>query len=227
MIEPLNIGQKVDIPEKIAATQNLPANAKMMAAEINAIPAKINELVTAVNNSGNSSGKLTGTLATDAETQITAGVEEDNKFVSRVKLFNWWAKIKTLATTITGIWNFANGAKIGGENIATVADIALLSQAFRHYSLVFGQLNPNNYPSFNAKVQIIDIQLVRGINSISEYQVLLPTGLGAVRTTLAAVNSDISALTVDQTLQGYSVRVRAVITPGESVGMAILKSQVV
>nr|WP_322624484.1 hypothetical protein [uncultured Flavobacterium sp.] len=33
--------------------------------------------------------KLTGTRATDAEVQISSGVAEDNKFVSRVTLFNW------------------------------------------------------------------------------------------------------------------------------------------
>lgn len=38
--------------------------------------------------------KLTGTIATDAETQITGAVTEDNKVVSRSKLFNWWKKKK-------------------------------------------------------------------------------------------------------------------------------------
>lgn len=35
-------------------------------------------------------GKLTGSAASDAETQITTAVTEDNKFVSRLKLFNWF-----------------------------------------------------------------------------------------------------------------------------------------
>ncbi|RQO66845.1 hypothetical protein DBR40_21570 [Pedobacter sp. KBW01] len=44
--------------------------------------------------------KLTGVIATDAETQITVGVIEDSKIVSRSKLFNWWAWIKTQALTL-------------------------------------------------------------------------------------------------------------------------------
>ncbi|GAB3889891.1 hypothetical protein GCM10028803_00400 [Larkinella knui] len=42
--------------------------------------------------------KLTGTGASDAETQISSssGVIEDGKFVSRLKLFNWWAWVKSL-----------------------------------------------------------------------------------------------------------------------------------
>lgn len=51
--------------------------------------------------------RLAGTLANDAETQITSGVSEDNKFVSRLKLFNWWAWIKGINQTITGIWTIA------------------------------------------------------------------------------------------------------------------------
>lgn len=49
--------------------------------------------------------RLTGTIATDAETQIVATVTEDNKFVSRLKLFNWWTWVKgqvhTFAAKIT------------------------------------------------------------------------------------------------------------------------------
>jgi len=49
MIDPLDIGIKVDNADKIAATANLPTNEKLTAAEFNAIPAKVNELITAVN----------------------------------------------------------------------------------------------------------------------------------------------------------------------------------
>ncbi len=41
--------------------------------------------------------KLTATLATDVEAQITAAVAEDNKVISRLKLFNWWVWQKTRA----------------------------------------------------------------------------------------------------------------------------------
>ncbi|WP_343707732.1 hypothetical protein [Flavobacterium sp.] len=45
--------------------------------------------------------KLTATIATDAETQITTSVTEDNKVVSRSKLFNWWNWLRRLPL----IWN--------------------------------------------------------------------------------------------------------------------------
>jgi hypothetical protein len=56
--------------------------------------------------------KLTAALATDAETQITVAVPEDNKVVSRSKLYNWWEWIISQAQTITGDWNFIKGLKV-------------------------------------------------------------------------------------------------------------------
>lgn len=56
--------------------------------------------------------KLSATIATDAENQITASVPEDNKVVSRSKLFNWWNWIKTQTQTIGGVWNFSKGLKV-------------------------------------------------------------------------------------------------------------------
>lgn len=43
------------------------------------------------------------TVATDAETQISATVTEDNKAVSRLKLFNWWVWQKTLNQGFTSV----------------------------------------------------------------------------------------------------------------------------
>jgi streptogramin lyase len=45
--------------------------------------------------------------ASDTETQITATVIEDNRVVSRLKLFNWWTWIKTQAQTISGAWTIS------------------------------------------------------------------------------------------------------------------------
>ena len=47
-------------------------------------------------------------LASDAETQINTSVSEDNKVVSRSKLFNWWQWVKSQTQTISGAWNFTN-----------------------------------------------------------------------------------------------------------------------
>ncbi|OIV42230.1 hypothetical protein [Flavobacterium johnsoniae] len=47
-------------------------------------------------------------LASDAETQINTSISEDNKIVSRSKLFNWWQWVKSQTQTISGAWNFSN-----------------------------------------------------------------------------------------------------------------------
>lgn len=52
--------------------------------------------------------KLTATIATDAETEMTIAVPEDKKVVSRLKLFNWWEWVKSRSQTISGNWNFTN-----------------------------------------------------------------------------------------------------------------------
>jgi hypothetical protein len=64
-------------------------------------------------------GATANTPATDAETQITAAVSEDNKHVTRLKLFNWWTWIKAQAATIGGVWNFTGGLKVNGADVLT------------------------------------------------------------------------------------------------------------
>jgi len=64
--------------------------------------------------------KLTATLATDAETQTTVSVAEDNKVVSRSKLFNWWESMKSQAQTIKAVWNFSQGILIPNGVLTTV-----------------------------------------------------------------------------------------------------------
>ncbi|MDQ8012156.1 MAG: hypothetical protein REI96_06900 [Flavobacterium nitrogenifigens] len=54
-------------------------------------------------------------IATDAETQISTAVIEDNKVVSRSKLFNWWNWIKTQTQSINSFWEFKNGLKSTGS----------------------------------------------------------------------------------------------------------------
>ena len=55
--------------------------------------------------------KLTATIATDAETQISNTIEEDNKVISRSNLLNWWNWLAMTRKTITGDWNFENGLR--------------------------------------------------------------------------------------------------------------------
>jgi len=58
-------------------------------------------------------------LASDAEVQLTAAVTEDSKVVSRLKLFNWWAWIKTQAQVITKPWTFNSGIILGAGTTTT------------------------------------------------------------------------------------------------------------
>ncbi|MBF7093210.1 hypothetical protein IUY40_16885 [Flavobacterium sp. ALJ2] len=48
-------------------------------------------------------------LASDSETQITAGVAEDRKVVSRLKLFNWWDWIKKQPLTLSNKLTLTSG----------------------------------------------------------------------------------------------------------------------
>lgn len=63
--------------------------------------------------------KLTASLATDAETQIITAVAEDQKVISRLKLFNWWTWVKSQAQTISGPWNFTNKVTLAAGNTTT------------------------------------------------------------------------------------------------------------
>jgi hypothetical protein len=68
--------------------------------------------------------KLTAILATDAETQINAAVTEDNKVISRLKLFNWWGWQKTLAQV------FGSSVKAQSFNTGTYINLNLYSADF-------------------------------------------------------------------------------------------------
>lgn len=68
--------------------------------------------------------KLTATLATDAETQLTTAVTEDNKVVSRLKLFNWWVWQKTLAQV------FGSSVKAQSFNTGAYISIDLYNANF-------------------------------------------------------------------------------------------------
>lgn len=79
--------------------------------------------------------KLTALVATDAETQVSAIVPEDNKVVSRVKLFNWWQWIKSQTQTISGMWNFTNKVTFASGNTNTpslIIPIGTLTTSFQN-----------------------------------------------------------------------------------------------
>jgi len=111
-----------------------------------------------------------------------------------------------------------------GKCNANFTELYNAATVLRNFSLEFTQINPNVYINYTVKVLIDELKLIRGIVSVTEYQLIFPASLGVVRTTLALINTDINALTTEQIAAGYSVRIKVLINPGESVGLAILKS---
>lgn len=77
--------------------------------------------------------KLTASIATDEETQIKSAVTEDNKVVSRSKLYNWWEVIKSQAQTISGKWNFTGiptaPTALAGTNTKQIATTEFVKTA--------------------------------------------------------------------------------------------------
>jgi len=89
--------------------------------------------------------KLTGSLATDSETQITQAVNEDDKVVSRSKLFNWWEWVKKQSQTISAVWYFKKGINVNNSTGNYVYTTQMLEDMF------ISQLNTAGYGNF--KVQ--------------------------------------------------------------------------
>lgn len=82
--------------------------------------------------------KLTASLATDAETQMTIAVPEDKKVVSRLKLFNWWEWLKTKSQTILGTWTFKSSLICGTSGYFTTDSARLYIRAFTGKRLQIG-----------------------------------------------------------------------------------------
>lgn len=109
----------------------------------------LNDLITALTTTVGT--KLTGMQATDAETQITAAVTEDNKFVSRSKLFNWWAWVKGQAQTIVGVFTFNTSPLVPdvtyGDNSTKAANTKFVQGAVSAINSNFLFNNVNSTPS--------------------------------------------------------------------------------
>lgn len=48
----------------------------------------------------------------------------DSKFITPFKLLGWWTNIKTIAQTISGIWDFTSRPTFNGDGLATLSDIS-------------------------------------------------------------------------------------------------------
>jgi len=71
---------------------------------------------------------LSGFATTDqipvkASAVETAAGTNDDKFVTPLKLLGWWTNIKTLAATISGLWNFTTRPQFGGSGLALLSEI--------------------------------------------------------------------------------------------------------
>lgn len=79
-------------------------------------------------SSGSTSIDLTGyALTTDIpvkadQTETNTGTN-DTKFITPLKLATWWINIKTLAATISGLWNFTTRPTYNGAALLTMADL--------------------------------------------------------------------------------------------------------
>jgi len=54
--------------------------------------------------------------------ETDAGTNDD-KFITPFKLLGWWTNIKTLAATISGLWNFTTRPTFGGGGLALLSEI--------------------------------------------------------------------------------------------------------
>jgi len=71
---------------------------------------------------------LSGFATTDqipvkASAVETAAGTNDDKFITPFKLLGWWTNIKTLAATISGLWNFTARPTFNGAGLITLDDV--------------------------------------------------------------------------------------------------------
>lgn len=83
-------------------------------------------------SSGGANIDLTGyALSSDIPVKAsaieTAAGTNDDKFITPFKLLGWWTNIKTLAATISGLWNFTIRPQFGGSGLALLSEIPSLT----------------------------------------------------------------------------------------------------
>jgi hypothetical protein len=70
---------------------------------------------------------LTSDIPVKADATETAAGTNDDKFITPFKLLGWWTNIKTLAATISGLWNFTTRPQFGGGGLALLSEIPSLT----------------------------------------------------------------------------------------------------
>jgi len=138
--------------------------------------------------------RLTGTIATDAETQIIATVIEDNKFVSRLKLFNWWGWVKGQVQTITARWIFSIlRFATGSSNSAPANGDVWNNNGFNFQfgslltKLLMTQGNPDLIGLGSRIIQTNSVGDISAVNNVNDWLIISPDVISAI--TAATFNS--------------------------------------
>ena len=121
--------------------------------------------------------KLTATIATDTETQITQAVTEDNKVISRSKLFNWFDWIKKQTQTIAGKWTFTDALIFGSSGYFTSDSTKFYTRAYTGKKLVLGiEGTPNDSVIIDSNgVQILQ-KVTLPVGTATMPSIVLPYG---------------------------------------------------
>lgn len=128
----------------------------------------------------------------------------------------------------TGVVNFLKGLKKNGVDVATVDDVASGASGFRNFSISVDQLNNVVFiPIQGVKVEIQSIDLITNIASVDQLVLVKGNVEGTVRSSVAALNTDIAGLTSGEIAAGYTIRFRAVLTAGKEYGTLIFRSNVI
>ena len=160
--------------------------------------------------------RLIGSRATDAEVQATAAPTAQNKYVDIIRLFNWFAWIKTQA------WNFTGTLKKNNVDVATVNDLASYANDYRRFHFAVTQTNNTIMigPLFE-KLTVNSIIQGEGTSLFDRFQVKKPGTTATIRDTQAQLQSDINALTAAQVTAGYTIIFRVVLVAGQSLGAGV------
>lgn len=158
--------------------------------------------------------RLAGTLASDAETQITGSVSEDNKFVSRLKLFNWWVWIKTQVQDIAGIWTFSDATDststtTGGLKVSGGLGVAktLFAKAVKVSDLLGGttrHLTVNTNGELVATADVKEHTDIIGAVGGNQFENILPYAVlvsGAI-SSISSVDSAVVNIRVSGSING-------------------------
>jgi hypothetical protein len=169
MIDPLNITPKQDSAEKVAATQNVPANEKIPATEFNNIISKVNDLVaesnkktTSLNNPNDSTFPTTKAVADKLADKVSISTSAEFTYTAATDAINVDTNGKafilfTNSVVVTGLktTGFKDGQifiiKNGSNGLITIKHQSIASAVGNRFSTINNQdlsLKPNTWACF-------------------------------------------------------------------------------